>query len=374
MNPMREFSIHPFWVVMIAVAMACACSEDPAEKNLADDQNLDDIDTASVAEVDSNTEHDTESESDFHSDTGSDVETDTGSDVVTDTDTGTGIDTETDMGSDNGSWELDNGVLLVKFDPNAGGSMYYISESGKNYNVVNYHDKGRYIQQSYYAGQDLNRVGIGQHPSWSPWPWNPIQAGDTFNNKAIVLERINNGSTIYIKTRPMLWDMNGEYAECEFETWATLKGTAIHVKNRLTTHRTDNIWTEVIPKHQELPAVYTIGDLSNLYTYQGDKPWTNDALTQIHNSGPPWAYWETSENWAAFVNDGDWGLGVYNKSRTLFVGGFHGVPYGGPTSASTGYISPLTTEALDKNSVFEYEYDLILGNLSTIRSYVYQAQ
>mmetsp|Transcript_16084 Transcript_16084/g.44495 ORF Transcript_16084/g.44495 Transcript_16084/m.44495 type:complete len:301 (+) Transcript_16084:249-1151(+) len=296
------------------------------------------------------------------------AETETGGDTTTDT----GVNSEADSGCDNGSWELDNGVLHIKLDPEAGGSIGYISESGKNYNVVNIHDKGRYIQQSYYAGQSLDRVSSGQRPRWSPWPWNPIQAGDAFHNKAIVLERFNNGTTICVRTRPMLWDMNGEYAECEFETWATLKGTAIHVRNRLTTHRTDSLWTTVVARNQELPSVHTIADLNNLYTYEGDKPWTNDALTKIEKNGPPWTHFETSENWAAFVNDRNWGLGVYNESCTLFAGGFAGSPGGGPTDASTGHVSIHKTEALDKDSVFEYEYHLILGNISTIRSYVYQ--
>lgn len=329
------------------------------------------IDTESVLDSDTNSDGGT----DYQTDTGTDYQTDTGLQTDTDssggTDTETSIDSETATEGDNGAWELDNGVLHVKFDQNAGGSIRYISESGKDYNVVNIADKGRYIQQSYYAGQDLNRTKSGQHPAWSPWPWNPIQAGDVYGNKSRILDRFNDSKTMYIKTMPLLWDMNGEYAECEFETWVTLIGTVIRVRNKITIDRKDSLWTEVIPKHQELPAVYSIADLNNLYTYKGDAPWTNGDLTRIQNSGPPWEYWETSENWAAFVNNSNWGLGVFNKTCALFVGGFHGSPGGGPTNNSTGYISPLETKALDKNSVYEYEYDLILGNLSDIRSHAY---
>jgi hypothetical protein len=277
----------------------------------------------------------------------------------------------TNCHEDDPMYQLDNGVILVKVDPNAGGAIGYISESGSTYNVVNVRDLGRYIQQSYYAGEDLDRRCEGQHETWSPWCWNPIQAGDTFGNSAEILDTSNDGTTLYVKTRPRLWDMNGEYGECEFENWITLDGTSIHVRNKVVIHRTDNIWTQVLPKGQELPAVYTIADFQNLYTYTGSNPWTNDVLTKIPNLPPPWSFWDTSEHWAAYVNDDNWGLGVYNKSVTRFIGGATGTS-GGPHHGSTGYISPIGLEAFGKNAVYEYEYDLILGDLNTIRAFVYQ--
>ena len=36
----------------------------------------------------------------------------------------------------------------------------------------------------------------------------------------------------------------------------------------------DDIWDQVTPKRQELPAVYLIRDLSKVVTYLGDDPWT----------------------------------------------------------------------------------------------------
>ena len=56
-------------------------------------------------------------------------------------------------------WTLDNGVLTVKLDLTRGGAIAYISKSGSPRNLVNSADEGRYIQQSYYAGQAMNRRG-----------------------------------------------------------------------------------------------------------------------------------------------------------------------------------------------------------------------
>lgn len=264
----------------------------------------------------------------------------------------------------------DNGILKVKANLLAGGAMSYISKSAENRNLVNIYDKGRYIQQSYYAGAAINRIAEGQHPSWSPWNWNPIQAGDVYNNYPPVLETAVTDSTIYTKTVPLLWDMNNEAAECLMETWLTLIENTIHVKNKLTIYRTDSRWT-ALARHQELPAVYVIGDLHNLYAYKGNSPWTNGLPEKINNSGPPWTYWASSEHWAALVDDNNWGVGVFNKNSTYFVGGYHGPNGGTSNSASTGYMSPLVTETLGKNTVYEYEYDLIVGTLTEIRNFAY---
>lgn len=283
---------------------------------------------------------------------------------------------------------LDNGTIRVGINTNAyGGAITYLSLSGEDRNLINNYDRGRQVQQSYYAGEPIDRQAEGQHPAWSPWVWNPIQVGDAYDNSSLVLEHSNDGDEIYVKTRPLLWDMNNEFAECEFETWIQLDEDRVRVRNRLTTFRTDDLWPER-PRHQELPAVYTIAELPHLYTYEGDEPFTGAGLTQIvidgdqigeHPSGPPWVYWgqtKPTEKWAAFVDDDLWGVGVYYEDTELFVGGFHRshVPGTGTRAPSTGYISPLRTMILRKDTVFEYEYTLMVGTLEEIRSQVYKME
>lgn len=267
---------------------------------------------------------------------------------------------------------IDNSILKLKVDLLKGGAISYLSKSADNYNLVNTYDKGRYIQQSYYAGTAINRLAEGQHPSWSPWNWNPVQAGDAYNHSSVVIASSQTDSTIYVKTQPLLWDMNNELAQAYMEMWISLRGSTVHVANKLTCFRTDNKWVD-IARHQELPAVYVIGDLYKLYTYKGTSPWTSAPIDTIINAGPPWRYFTSLEKWAAFVNNSNWGLGVYNSGSTYFVGGFNGSIGGTTTTSSTGYMSPLRTETLTKNSVYQYEYDLIVGSLDEIRSFVYTA-
>jgi hypothetical protein len=127
---------------------------------------------------------------------------------------------------------------------------------------------------------------------------------------------------------------------------------------------------------QELPAVYVNGPWYRLMTYAGDKPFTGDALTRIQNKVEPgkfpWARWQATENWAALVDDDDWGLGLWHPDVYRFFGGFIGKPgAGGSKDNPTGYIGPARLEILDHNIVYEYNYVLILGGLQEIRRYVY---
>ena len=66
-----------------------------------------------------------------------------------------------------------------------------------------------------------------------------------------------------------------------------------------------------------------------------------------------------------------WGVGVYTPIADHFVGGFHGDPPGETGDPCTGYISPLKKMTLKRDSVFEYEYFLIVGPLDDIRAFAY---
>ena len=57
----------------------------------------------------------------------------------------------------------------------------------------------------------------------------------------------------------------------------------------------------------------------------------------------------STEHWAALVNDGNKGLGVYNGGGYRFIGGFFGEKgTGGPKDVNIGYISPVSEELLDR--------------------------
>lgn len=276
---------------------------------------------------------------------------------------------------------LDNGHIRLKQDMGRGGSICYMSDSKEDRNLVNVYDEGRYIQQSYYAGQRLNRVDEGQSPSWSPWDWNPIQAGNYAGKRARILECVSTDSTLYVKCVPMLWDMNDHEAAAEMEQWTELHGNVAHVKCKITCHRGNDVYGSAgVPHDQEIPAVYPISELEHLYTYVGDNPFKEEALKEFPVIQLESGFWgkydgksnpNPSEKWMAFTDDNQWGLAVYSPSAQRFLAGRYGGPGGDALSASTEYIAPLRTEALTPNSVMEYDYYLILDTLPAIRQAVY---
>ncbi|MDR0680775.1 MAG: T9SS type A sorting domain-containing protein [Dysgonamonadaceae bacterium] len=276
---------------------------------------------------------------------------------------------------------IQNEKLRLIQDTARGGAISYISLAGSERNLVNNADEGRYIQQSYYAGNSVDRQEEGQSPHWSPWTWNPIQCGDYARNRAQILETRQTADSTYVKCIPMQWDMDGMYAEAEMEQWTSLDGNVVSVRCRLTCRRTDDIYGENIPRDQEIPAVYPISALNNLYSYFGDAPFTGAAIVNTEVIQLESGFWGRytpgngnfpSEKWMAFVDDNGWGLGVYSPQATEFLAGRSGYAGGESTSFWTGYIAPLRVEALMKNSVTEYSYYLVVGTLDEIRAKIYE--
>ncbi len=289
-----------------------------------------------------------------------------------------GCNLKSEKASDERNIEIDNETLKLKLDLNRGGTISYISLSGSERNLVNIHDEGRYIQQSYYAGKSLDRQAEGQSPGWSPWSWNPIQAGDVFGNRAKILEYKQENNSFYVKCIPMQWDMNNRPAEAFLEQWTTLNGNTLHVKNKLTCHRTDTIYGEGIIADQELPAVYPISALNHLFTYFGDDPFTGAELFEVEVEYLQDGFWgryandTIGESWMAFVDDTNWGMAVYTPNSKNFLAGMSGEPGGESLDASTAYIAPLQKVKLYKNSVFEYDYYILVGDLEEMRARIYE--
>lgn len=269
---------------------------------------------------------------------------------------------------------INNGVVEVGVDLNGGGSIGYVASAQTHGNIVNIHDLGRYIGQSYYSGP---KPFGNPSSNWSDWPWNPVSGGDVYGNTSQVIDVQNDGQTIYVKSVPKQWALDGVSSQCTFETWITLENNAVSVSNRLTNYRSDN--TQYRAFSQELPAVYTTGRLWRLFSYQGAQPFTGDVLSQIQASNSTqWAQVLATEGWMAAVDNTGWGLGIYHPGQNRFLGGFVSSGWqpgtGGPQDAPTSYMAPVGIEVLDHNISYSYQYYLVLGTLSEIRNFVYSQE
>jgi hypothetical protein len=270
---------------------------------------------------------------------------------------------------------LDNGTIKVGVDRTLGGAITYLSRVRDPQNVVNNWDWGRQIQMSYYSGPTpFVPAGKTLAPEWRHLGWNPVQAGDHFKNPSKTLQLTNDGRTIFVKSTPMQWPLDGVPSECTFETWLTLKGNCVNVRSRMTNARGDK--TQYPARMQELPAVYTNAPYHRLMTYTGTEPFRRGELKRIEyvpKKDHPWTSWLATEHWAALVDDTGFGLGVSHPGCVSFSGGFAGKPgTGGTKDAPTGYLAPNRIEVIDHNIVHEFEYVLILDDLENIRREVYR--
>ena len=266
---------------------------------------------------------------------------------------------------------LDNGVIRLGVNLELGGAITYLSASNSRTNLINSHDWGRQIQMSHYSGP-VPFAPHGKQPNstWAGLGWNPIQCGDCYGNRSKILAHRNNGREIYVKCTPMQWPLNNEPGECTFECWIRLQSNTAQVRSRLNNRRSDK--TQYEGRGQEQPAIYTCGPWHRLMTYTNDRPFTRGAVAQIPAKFP-WSGWNATENWAALLDETDFGVGIWEPDTFNFIGGFYGKPgAGGPKDDPTGYIAPLQNEILDFNITSEYSYTLIVGRLEDIRKFVYQ--
>jgi hypothetical protein len=273
------------------------------------------------------------------------------------------------VGSSDTVYTLENAILKAGISTRHGGAISVLIDKNRpDVNLINEHDQGRLVQQSYYAGPDPYR---NAHWNGDSWPWNPISAGDVFGHHSKILALNHSDSEIYLKSVPLQWALDDVSCNCTFETRMTLDENGVFVRNRLKTFRYDT--TKYGAMGQELPAVYTIGQFSVL--------WGVDAAGNLQQitypvPGPPWANFETSESWAAFTMhkhgvEKHYGVGVWHKNITNFLGGFAGTP--SPTAGShndcTGYMAPLGDWEIEAQDERVWCFRLAIGYLDDIRSY-----
>lgn len=238
-------------------------------------------------------------------------------------------------------------------------------------NLLNDHDTGRLIQQSYY-GTDSAPYEPAKYGE-NMWCYNPVQGGDQYGNrsKLVDFKIAEDGRSIWVKCLPLDWAQKMSYTPSYMENTYTISGGHIAVENRFIdfsgyTHR---------DAHQELPAFYTISYLSDFVFYNGSKPWQGDALTTKKDlkfwAGNSDAYFnvKSKENWCAWVAPTGYGIGVYTPiAEILLAGRFE---YNGSKDAhnnATNYVAPLITYKLQSFKPFEYSYYITTGSVEEIRA------
>lgn len=252
------------------------------------------------------------------------------------------------------SW-LDNGLAHISVNVNHGAAIGHFAVGGIN--VLDSNDTGRYLQQSFY-GDDMGGSWHG-----NPWPFNPVQGGSADGDPSPVTEFCNDGTTLYAKTIPMDWGGLG-LTPCVMEEWITLIGDVAYIRFRFE-YAGD--WDNS-PRHQEVPAFFVLRELEWLTYYEGSAPWTGGAVTQIlpnrlETQGNQYVSFD--EPWLAYLDDSDWGVGLYKRDEDYATC----YRYGELTdSDATSYFAFLDTFGLTQGLVHEYTVYLKIGTLTELRA------
>lgn len=243
-------------------------------------------------------------------------------------------------------------------------------------NLINQHDTGRLVQQSYYGGKgDENyKPGIYMNTKWS---YNPVQGGDQFNNHSRLIDVIVNEYSVYIKTQPLDWAKYYSYTPSYMENVYTLMKDHVRVDNRFI----DFSGMDHPHSTQEIPAFYTLSCFDRFSWYDGTKSWTDDVISHRDNL----KFWGLAENsgecifkmkesneetWCAWTNSkSNYGIGLYVPNIDEYFAGRY--QYNGSTDANAGatnYVAMLKTIKLTPYTPIEYSYLLTTGSLQNIRS------
>jgi hypothetical protein len=246
---------------------------------------------------------------------------------------------------------LDNGQLRLGVKKTSGAGIAWLSRSGSPRNLLNHYDHGRLVQQSYYGDRD------GSQWAGKPWRWNPVQGGDWQGHAAKVLELKATATTLESKTMPKHWASGADVPEMTMEQRIALEGNVagVHFAMRYTGRHAH------APADHELPAFFAEPDLATLVLYDGNKPWTGAPVSRSKPGWPNEAR-RMTENWAAYVDDKDFGVGAFVPVTTrLTCYRYQAAP------SSCSYFAPLKTFALTPGLVFEYDVFLTVGTSHEIR-------
>ncbi|MBC8152309.1 MAG: hypothetical protein H7Z72_05305 [Bacteroidetes bacterium] len=264
---------------------------------------------------------------------------------------------------------IENRKIRLGIDLKMGGSIVYLAEIGGK-NVVNNFDYGRQVQTALYGGP-VPYAYKGKNPP-AAWPflgWCPAQSGDFYRNTSRVITYQQDSTHIYVKTAPLFAVFFNEPADCTMEHWINLNGNSVHVRSRTTINRQDT--TQYDSRPQEAPAVYLNAPYSRIQIYEGTQPFTNGSINELNIIDKDEVRY-APECWVAMLNPQGRGVGLFQPNQPRFNVGFFGKPgVGDENSNPTGYLSGKEQALLDHNSVYDYQFTLIMGTLTDIRQYVY---
>jgi len=247
---------------------------------------------------------------------------------------------------------LDNGKLRLGVNRSGGAAIGWLSESGRDENVLNRFDLGRYVQQSWYGEKD------GSDWNGQAWRWNPVQAGNWQNTPAKVTAFSATPATIAATTIPVHWATGKLLEEVLMNAKIELRDHLVRIE--FSMHYT-GVKTHPV-QDQELPAVFVDAAYPNLRFFApGD--------TEPRSLVPAWPNerYEIAQPWVAYTGANDRGIGVLVPGiETITCYRAEGDPNNRQKGACS-YVAPVKQIAITPGFQHRYIVYLTLGTLPEIR-------
>lgn len=252
-----------------------------------------------------------------------------------------------------------------------GGGLYsFVDKKNGHYdNLLNSHDTGRLVQQSYYGPTEIDGYENGVYGG-TVWGYNPVQGGDQYGNTSKLVALETTEDQIRVVCRPLDWALNNVPTQTYYTTVYTLTPNGLTVENTAI----DFLQTEWSDREQEIPAFYTISALGTFVFYDGEAPWTDAPLrTEINlefwAGKPAFSLSEkNSETWCAWTDDAGYGIGLFTPIATrLLAGRFEYDGTSDPNANPTNYVAPLGVFRLRFDEPFTYTCYLTTGTVREIR-------
>ena len=251
---------------------------------------------------------------------------------------------------------LDNGSLRIGVDQSRGAAIGFLSLSKDKRNLLNHSDEGRFIQQSYYGNKDDSMWGK------KPWTYNPVQGGSYKGEDSKTLEFRKSDKELYAKIEPLHWASAKPCPEATMQEWITLDGPVAKVRMRMDFTGE----TQERAAHQEMPAMFVDFDLPHLIFEKEGKLVRHTPIILGKDLAPEKIGYDGG--WLAYVDDKDFGIGIFTPGTRDAVTYRAAGKKAGPTGTACSYVAPIRTIKLTKNEAVDYEFYLTIGTLEEIRA------
>lgn len=251
---------------------------------------------------------------------------------------------------------LDNGTIRIGVDKSRGSAIGYFALSKDQRNLLNHHDEGRFIQQSYYGDPD------GSMWAKKPWVYNPVQGGSYKGEQAKTLEFRSSATRLHAKVEPLHWASAERCPEAIMRQWITLDGAIAKIRMRMEYSGP----TQQRRAHQELPAMFVDYLLPHLIFERAGELVRHAPADLGGDMKPEHIRYDTE--WLAYVDDDNFGIGIHTPGTNQAVTYRHkGGGTTGPEGSACSYVAPVRTMQLRKGTVVDYEFHLTIGSLEEIR-------